>query len=436
MKRDFINVLNDWKDNHILTPLMVIGARQVGKTYIINKFCQENFNDYIYINLMENKRIGEIFKKNDSLDNIVQEFKLELKRDVNTDTIIFIDEIQESEELIAALKYFCEAEFPYKIIVAGSLLGVKLKRFHKSFPVGKVIIEYMYPLNFKEFLWAINKEKYIDLIEDCFKNDKAMPEYFHEELLKDYLTFLCTGGMPQIVSAYLEDKDGFLFKTNTFAKSIIDAYLSDMNKYTNNMYESIKIERIYKNIPNQLAKENKKYQVSKVNKNARYRDYESAMDWLVASKLVIPCYYVNKFETPLKAFMDEDNFKLYLSDVGLLNELMGMPYNNILLDNDFMFKGAIVENYVATELIKNNLDIYYYYVPQKLEIDFLIDTNTGIIPIEVKAGENVKSSSLNKFMVENNCKLGIRISKKNFGLENKIKSIPLYAVFCLNKNNM
>ena len=434
MKREFINILNDWKNYNILTPLMVVGARQVGKTYLINKFCQENFSDYIYINLLDNPKICEIFKKEDSIENIVQEFKLELNRDITNETVIFIDEVQESEELISALKYFCETDFPYKIIVAGSLLGVKLKRFKKSFPVGKVIIEYMYPLNFKEFLIALNKEKFVDLIQKCFDNNEPMPDYFHNELIKDYLTFLCTGGMPQIVNDYLVNKDSFFFKNNNLTRSIIDAYLSDMNKYTNNNYESVKIERIYKNIPSQLAKENKKYQISKLTKNARIRDYKSALEWLLASKLIIPCYFVNNFETPLKAFMDENNFKLYLNDVGLLNELMNIPYKNILLDNDFMFKGTIAENYVATELIKNNLEIYYYYEPQKLEIDFLIDTNTGIIPIEVKAGENVKSISLNKFMEKNKSKLGIRISKKNFGLENNIKSVPLYAVFCINKN--
>ncbi len=434
MERDFYQVLKAWKEQNILTPLMVIGARQVGKTYLINKFCQENFKDYIYINLMEDANISQIFAQENSLDNIIQDFKLYLKRDIKEDTVIFIDEVQESEEIIAALKYFCENEFPYKIIVAGSLLGVKLKRFKKSFPVGKVIIEYMYPLSFKEFLGACNKKDYIAKIEDCYNNNKEMPEYFHNELLDDYKTFLITGGMPQMVSSYINNKNLIINNSNNILRNIIDAYLADMHKYTNNNYETNKIERIYKNIPNQLAKENKKYQFSKLDKNARYRDYETAFEWLLASKLIIPCYMVKRFETPLKAFADNDDFKVYMSDVGLLTENLGIPYANIMLDQDFMFKGAIAENYVACELIKNNINLYYYNKPQVMEIDFLIDINDGIIPIEVKANKNIKSLSLNKFMKENKLNLGYRISTKNFGLENNIKSIPLYAVFCI-KNN-
>ena len=432
MKRDFYQILSDWKDKNILTPLMVVGARQVGKTYIIDKFCKDNFNDYIYVNLMENPRIIEIFAQNEKVENKIKEFSLELNRDIKEETIIFIDEVQESEDIIQDLKYFCECSFPYKIIVAGSLLGVKLNRFKKSFPVGKVQIEYMNPLSFKEFLWALGKDKYVELIRECFKENKKMPEYFHNELLNDYRLFLCLGGMPQVITKYISEQENILTYNNTTIRSIIDAYISDMGKYTNNIYEKNKIERIYKNVPNQLAKENKKYQFSKIEKNARMRDYETAFSWLLSSKLIIPCYFVNKFETPLKGFMNEFDFKIYLNDTGILTELIGIPLVNILKDEAFMFKGAIVENYVATELMKNNIDLFYYNKPQIMEIDFLIDTNAGVIPIEVKASDNIKSSSLNKIIAKT-MKKGIRISTKNFGLENNIKSVPLYAVFCIEK---
>ncbi len=433
MKRDFYLKLEEWKNNNILTPLMVVGARQVGKTYIIDKFCKDNFNDYIYINLMDNPRIIKIFEQDDNIENKILELKLELKRDIKEDTVIFIDEVQESEDIISSLKYFCESDFPYKIIVAGSLLGVKLKRFKKSFPVGKVLIEYMYPMSFKEYLIAIGDEQYIPIIKDCYKQNKPMKDFLHTELIKEYQTFLCLGGMPQMVLEYVNNKDRFLFEPNIILKSIIDSYISDMGKYTSNIYETNKIERIYRNIPSQLAKENKKYQFSKIEKNARFRDYETAFEWLLASRLIIPCYLVNRFETPLKAFINDTDFKIYLSDVGLLVELLNIPLINILKDEDFMFKGAMVENYVATELVKNNIDLFYYNKPQVMDIDFLIDVSEGVIPIEVKANDNVKSNSLNKFMEKEKCKLGIRISSKNFGLENKIKSIPLYAVFCIEK---
>lgn len=416
-------------------PLMVIGARQIGKTYIINEFCEENYNDYIYINLMDDEGIIEIFDEKINTDEKVRKMELYLGHTIKENTVIFFDEIQESENLIAALKYFCESDFPYKIICAGSLLGVKLKRFNKSFPVGKVIIKYMYPLNFEEFLMAIDYSQAIEEIRKCFNNNEKMSNPIHEKLLNYYRIFLATGGMPVAVNNIIENKLNILEFDNNLLQSIIDAYLADMKKYTLNYYESVKIEKIYKNIPSQLAKENKKFQFSKIEQYARRRDYESSLDWLIASKLVIPCYFVNKFETPLKGFMDEEKFKLYLSDTGLLTELLEIPRNKILLNENFQYKGVITGNYVANELQTNGINLYYWAKNQVAEIDFLIDTSKGVIPIEVKANENKKSKSLNYFMKENKINFAIRISANNFGFENNIKSVPLYAVFCIKKEN-
>lgn len=359
--------------------------------------------------------------------------ELYLGRLIKEETIIFFDEIQESENLISALKYFCEAEFPYKIVCTGSLLGVKLKRFKNSFPVGKVIIKYMYPMTFEEFLKAINYEQAIEVIKDCFNKNKKMSNPIHEKLLNYYRLFLATGGMPIAVDNIIKNNLEILKFDNNLLKSIIEAYLADMEKYTLNYYETIKIEKIYKNIPNQLAKENKKFQFSKIEPYARRRDFETSLDWLIASKLVIPCYFVEKFETPLKGFMDEQKFKLYLSDTGILTELLEIPRNKILLNENFQYKGVIAENYVANELQANGISLYYWAKNQVAEIDFLIDTQKGVIPIEVKANENKKSKSLNYFMQNTKKDLAIRISANNFGIENKIKSVPLYAVFCITK---
>ncbi len=289
----------------------------------------------------------------------------------------------------------------------------------------------MFPMSFKEFLIAIGKGKFISLIEECYLNNTSMNDVFHQELLSDYRNYLCIGGMPDAVKDYVSRNQELSLNLHNILRSVIDSYLADMSKYTNNVTEANKIERIYNNVPNQLAKENKKYQFSKLTKNSRFRDYETAFEWLLASRMIVPNYYVNHFETPLKAFMDEDNFKLYLSDVGLLTELLSIPYNKIILDDDFMFKGTLAENYVALELIKNNFNLFYYQKPQVMELDFLIDTDSGVIPIEVKANDHVKSTSLNKFMEQENLTLSIRISTKNFGFENNIKSVPLYAVFCI-----
>lgn len=431
MKRIFEEKLIEWKEKNIEIPLMVVGARQIGKTYLIDKFCTENFKDYIYINLIDNSKIVELFEMQIDTEEKVSKLQLILNKNITEDTVVFFDEIQESEKLISSLKYFCESKFKYKIICAGSLLGVKLRRFNSSFPVGKVRIEYMYPMNMKEFLMAIGQNMIIDEIEQCFIENRKMVDSLHEKLLDFYRLFLCTGGMPEAVKNIVSENLNIINFDSNIILSIIDAYIADMQKYTLNHYETVKIEKIYKNIPSQLAKENKKFQFSKIDKNARRRDYESSMDWLVSSRLIIPCYFVNRFETPLKGFMVNDNFKLYLSDCGILSKMLEMPYNKILLNEDIKYKGVIAENYVANELVISGHSIFYWAENQVAEIDFLIDTNDGIIPIEVKADTNKKSKSLNLYIKENNPKYAIRISANNFGFENGIKSVPLYASYLI-----
>lgn len=433
MKRKFWEELKEWKEKQSETPLMVVGARQIGKTYIIDKFCKENYKDYIYLNLMDEEGIVEIFNESIPTENKVKKMELLLGRLITEETIIFFDEIQESEKLISALKYFCESKKHYNIICAGSLLGVKLKRFSSSFPVGKVIIKYMYPMTFEEFLDAIGYANIIPEIRKCFDTNIKMSNPIHEKLLDYYRLFIATGGMPIAVKNIIQNDLEILKFDNNLVTSIIDAYFADMKKYTLNYYENIKIEKLYKNIPSQLAKENKKFQFSKIEQYARKREFESSLEWLIASQLVIPCYMVERFETPLKGFMDESKFKLYLSDTGILTELLEIPRNMVLLNSNFQYKGVITENYVANELKAKGISLYYWAKNQVAEIDFLIDTSQGVIPIEVKANENKKSRSLNYFMERNKTKLAYRISANNFGLANNIKSIPLYAVFCIEK---
>ena len=431
MKRKFWSKLIDWKENNIEMPLMVVGARQIGKTYIIDKFCREHFKDYIYINLKDEPDIIEFFKENIPTNEKIRKLELKLNRNIKEDTVIFIDEIQESEELISSLKYFCESNFPYKIVCAGSLLGVKLKRFHSSFPVGKVNILHMYPMDFEEFLMAVGEELAIEEIKKCFVQNIKIDEFLHRKLNNYYRLYLCVGGMPASILNLKQNNLDILNYDKNIINSIIEAYLADMKRYTLNYFETTKIEKIYKNMPSQLAKENKKFQYGKIEKNARSREYESAVEWLLSSNLVLISNYVNRLESPLKGFIDDSAFKLYFSDVSILTNMLEMPYNKILLDEDLMYKGVIAENYVANELVKNGFSLYYWSVNQIAEIDFLIDTNDGVIPIEVKASNNTESKSLNYYMKKFNPKYAIRISSKNFGFENNIKSIPLYAVFLL-----
>lgn len=433
MKRNFWNKLIEWKNNDIETPLMVVGARQVGKTYIIDKFCRENFDDYIYINLKDEPNIIDFFKESIPTTEKVRKLELKLNRGIKENTVIFFDEIQESEELISSLKYFCECDFPYKIVCAGSLLGVKLRRFNSSFPVGKVNIVHMYPMGFEEFLIGIGEELVIDEIKKCYDTNTKIDDFLHNKLLNYYRLYLCVGGMPASVLNLRDNKLNILDYNSNIISSIIEAYLADMKRYTLNYFETVKIEKIYKNMPSQLAKENKKFQYGKIEKNARSRDYESALDWLLSSDLVIKCNLVNRLETPLKGFVDESCFKLYFSDVSILTNMLDMPYNRILLDEDIMYKGVIAENYVANELIKNNFSLYYWNINQVAEIDFLLDTNDGVIPVEVKANDNVTSKSLKYYVSKYNPSYSIKVSTKNFGFENGIKSVPLYAVFCIKR---
>lgn len=433
MRRKFYEQLLNWKNNNVLMPLMVIGARQVGKTYIINEFCKNEFEDYIYINLLDNKSIISFFEENIDTKEKIAKMELYLNRKITENTVLFFDEIQESEQLISALKYFCESDFPYKVVCAGSLLGVKLNRFKSSFPVGKVRILKMYPMNFEEFLLAIGEDMAIEKIKECYKNNEPMDEALHEKYLKYYRLYLCVGGMPEAVNNLINNKLDILSFDKEILNSIVISYLADMTKYVSNKFESAKIERIYNTIPKQLLKENKKFMYSEIEKNARRRDYYMSLEWLISSNLVIPSYFVNKFEIPLKGYMDSDSFKLYLSDVGLLSSILNIPYNKLVLGDKMEYLGTIAENYVANELKSNGFDLYYYSLSRILEIDFFIESNEGVIPIEVKASDNVKSKSLNYYMEKYKAKYAIRISTKNFGFDNNLKSVPLYATFAIKK---
>lgn len=433
MKRKIYNELIKWKKEDINTPLMVVGARQIGKTYTIDEFCKNEFTNYIYINLLNNKEIIEIFKENINTEEKIKKMELSLGHTIDYEnTIIFFDEIQESEELISALKFFCESKVSYKIICAGSLLGVKINRFHSSFPVGKVRIINMYPMNFEEFLWAMDYEIAIPEIKRCYQENVKMSDSIHEKLLNYYRMFLCVGGMPRMVLS-LKETQKILEVDKSIASNIYKEYLMDMNKYVTNVTEGNKNETIYNSIPSQLANLSNKFQYGKINNNARKRDYETSLDWLISSKMVLRSNLVKKVEIPLKAYIDDDYFKLYLSDIGLLVSILEIRYNDIMLNKEFMYKGVLAENYVATELIHNYETLYYWQSENRAEIDFLINAKDGIIPIEVKANTNNNSKSLNLYMEKYKPSFAIRISSKNFGFENNIKSVPLYATFCISE---
>ena len=433
MKRKIYKDLLNWKENSIDIPLMIIGARQIGKTYIIKEFCKNEFENYIYINLLDNPQIVDLFEQSIPTEEKFTKMQWILNKNIDLEkTIIFFDEIQLSEKIISNLKYFCESDKPFKIICAGSLLGVKINRFHSSFPVGKVKMEYMYPMDFEEFLMATSSQGLIDEIYRCYNEVIPMTNALHDKLLNLYRLYLCVGGMPQAVQKIVDVNQNIFDFDKTIVKNIIESYLNDMNQYILNNTEKSRIEAIYKSIPSQLGNVSNKFQYTKINSNARSRDYETALQWLISSTMIYKCNLLKTIQIPPKAYADEEYFKLYISDVGLLISLLEIQYNDILLDNNFLYKGNIAENYVAEQLVRNGVSLYYWKSNSDAEIDFILYNEDGLIPIEVKASDNITSKSLNSYIKKYNPKYSIRISAKNFGFENNIKSIPLYAAFLIN----
>ena len=436
MKRKIYDELIKWKNNtDNIKPLMILGVRQCGKTYIINEFCQKEFDNYVSINLFDNNDVIDLYNSNLNSDEKYNRLKLLLDFDIDKEnTCLFIDEIQQCEALISELKYFCEKHNNVRIICAGSLLGVKLKRAKTSFPVGKVKMLTMYPMNFEEFLWAMNQELLIDTIKDCYTNNKQISSPVHEKALTLYRTYLFTGGMPESVQNVVSIKGDYIKYDDSILEDILTSYFNDMSKYVTSESEVLKIRRVYNSLPSQLSNVSNKFQYSKIEKKGKARDYDTSIDWLLASNMVLSCKCVKLPEIPLEGFVDNDIFKLYLSDVGILNSILKISISDILNDNISLYKGVIVENYVANELISNGHNLYYYRNSNNTnEIDFLLYNEDGIIPIEIKASNNTKAKSLSNYIEQFHPKYSIRISTKDFGYDpkNKIKSIPLYATFLL-----
>ena len=427
MERKIYKQLLNWKKEHIEMPYMLVGARQTGKTYILEDFCKNEFKNYIYINLDREEEIKKIFDKTIEPEEII--LNIEALLNVNIDvenTIIFLDEIQVSERAISSLKYFCESNKQYKIVCAGSLLGVKINRFKSSFPVGKVWIEYLYPMDFEEFLKALGEEKLLKIIEDSYKNNEPMLESLHQKALRLYYDYMCIGGMPASILEYIENGKNINKFNDEINQIIITSYLADMAKYTENI-ESIRNNKIYNSIPAQLGKENKKFKYSIVEKSARAREYESSLEWLISSNMILRCEGIKIPKSPLKAYID-NNFKIYLSDIGLLRVLSKISINEIITNRNMLYKGILAENYVAEVLFSKKRELYYWQLDSgKYKVDFLINIEGDIIPIEVKASDNITSKSLNYYIDRYKPKYSIRISTKNFGFSNGIKSIPLYA---------
>ena len=434
MKRKIYKDLLHWKLNGAGKPLLVMGARQVGKTFIIEEFLRNEFPKSLTFNLYDRPDICAIFAENTPIQDKLYKLELLIGKKIDFEnTVIFFDEVQHSEDIIAALKYFAENSTSYKIICAGSLLGVKINRLSKPFPVGKVEMLNMYPMDFEEYLWANEETELAGEIYACFEKNKNISEPLHEKCLKLYRTFLCVGGMPEAVVDIIKNNNDVLSFNSAILSNIRIAYLADMTKYVTSKAESIKIEAVYNSIPSQLGNKSNKFQYSEIQKGARSRDYSTALEWLVSSAMIYICDAVTVPQMPLKGYAHNGFFKIFMNDTGIMCNHLGIRLSEIMLDNDFYYKGLITENYAASQFVSGGIPLYYWRDESVQEVDFLLDTQEGIIPVEVKSGKNKASASLSSFCNTHKSPFAIKIRQGNFGFTNRIRSIPLYAVFCCTK---
>ncbi|RHW65262.1 DUF4143 domain-containing protein [Clostridium botulinum] len=430
MKRKVMKWLIDWKNSSNRKPLILQGARQVGKTYSTLYFGKQYYDSVVYFNFENNSELIKIFERDLEPERIIRELSINSGKSIFKEkTLIFFDEIQACERALTSLKYFNENANEYHIIAAGNLLGVAVNRDQYSFPVGKVDLKTLYPLDFEEFLMAVNEEKLIELIKESFEKDIELS--MHNKAMDLYKTYLVVGGMPAAVKEYIDKKDfDFVLATQ---KSINDSYVADMAKYAT-PHETTRIMATFNSIPAQLAKENKKFQYKVIKSGARAHEYETPVEWLRASGVILKCTKCNEGKLPLTAYSDFNSFKVYITDTGLLCSKFGIPANAVLSDsiafNDF--KGVLTENYVCFSLNANGYIPYYWESKGNAEVDFLIQDKDGyIIPIKVKEAEHVRAKSLQQYIKKYQPKYAIKVSRKNFGFENGIKSIPLYATFLI-----
>ena len=430
MERKFENILLNWQKSTRRLPLIVYGARQVGKTYTILKFGKQHYTNVLYFNFESNSSLNDIFEKDLDVARILKELSvLSGKTILEKESLIFFDEIQATERALTSLKYFAEQAPEYHIIAAESLLGVAINRKKISFPVGKIEMQTLYPMDFEEFLWAIQQKEGIEIIRESFNNNLECA--LHQHFLNLYKTFLCVGGMPQVVKEYVETND-FDFVT-AIQKNLNSAYIADMAKYAGRG-ETVRIMGAFNSIPAQLAKENRKFQYKHIKSGARANAYQLSIEWLRASGVIVFSPKVTEGKFPLSLYTDNNSFKIYMNDTGLLLSKFGVSANAVLSEVSGFnnIKGILAENYVATALSINGYIPNYWESEGKAEVDFIIQNKEGqIIPIEVKSSENVRSKSLQQFVSKYKPAYSIRISTKNFGFENNIKSIPLYACFCI-----
>ena len=425
MKRKIYQQLLKWKENKDRKPLMLLGARQVGKTWIMQHFGEREYKKVAYVNCDDEPRMKQLFELDYNIERILMTLQAITSVKVTPgDTLIVLDEIQEIPRGLHSLKYFCEKAPEYHVMVAGSLLGVTLGK-GESFPVGKVDMLSMYPMDYEEFLEATGNEGWIDILhsKDWKLIEMMMPKMV--ELLRQYYF---VGGMPGVVNKFVENAD--LQQVRTLQQEILDAYGRDISKHTS-ASESARIRQVLSSLPAQLAKENKKFIYGAIRKGSRAKDFELAIQWLLDAGIIYKVNRIKEPKIPLKFYEDFDAFKLFLLDCGLLSCMSDAPIDQMLVgDNVFTeFKGMFTEQYVMQQLKAIGF-IPYYWSNSKTpsEIDFIIQLDNRVIPIEVKAEENVRARSLSQFVKDNSGLKGLRISMKGYVDQEWMENIPLVGI--------
>ncbi|MFV5689673.1 ATP-binding protein [Flavobacterium sp. ZT3R25] len=424
MNRLLLSELVVWKNSKNRKPLIIQGARQVGKTWLMKEFGKREFEQVVYLNFESSSRLGDLFSVDFNIERIITVIEIETNQKVIPETTLLIfDEIQEVEKGLTALKYFQELAPNYYIVAAGSLLGISLQK-NNSFPVGKVDFMKLYPMSFIEFLENKGEQRLVEQVKN--KNWEVISS-FHEKLVYELRLYYFIGGMPEVVANYLENKN--LEIVRTLQQKIIIGYENDFAKYAPNEIVP-KIKLVWHSLISQLAKENRKFIYGQIKKGARAKDFEMAINWLVDAGLVLKINRIEKPVMPLNAYADFDAFKLFLVDIGLLNAIGNLDKKILLENNSILteYKGALTEQFVCQQL-KIKTDIYYWVAPNATaEIDFIFQNYNEIIPLEVKAEENLKSKSLKVFVDKFENKNAIRTSMSKFRIENWLINVPLYAI--------
>ena len=431
MERELYQKLLQWKNSPYRKPLILQGARQVGKTYAILEFGRKHYENVAYFNFETNPKLNACFEEDISPAYLLPLLsRIAGETIVKEKTLIVFDEVQLCERALTSLKYFCEDAPEYHIVVAGSLLGVAVNRAAFSFPVGKVDIKTLYPMDMEEFMLAMGEEALVKEIRSHFDTDTPMPAALHDAAMRLYRQYLVVGGMPECVAQFAETRDYVLVRHTQ--DTILASYLNDMSKY-NNLNEIKKTRLTYDNITVQLSRPHTRFQYKLIKKGGRASEFENAVEWLTLSGIVSQVYRLKQIKKPPEIYRDIDAFKIYVSDMGLLCAKKKLAANDVLYMTDELndFKGGMAENYVNVQLTINGYDTWYWESDRGAEVDFVIQREGKLIPVEVKSADNTKAKSLQVYIDRFKPAYAIKLSAKNFGFEDGKKTVPLYAAFCI-----